>query len=174
MHGAAHDEAEPEDVRAAASKTWAAMKRTAKAGQRRTLPDMQEIDAMFKGQRSTTVVYFLDGTFEELAYDGATSVAEAVETLAAQIKLENYQTFSLFTVQKVGGTGGMGRAWMRARGGVWAGGAKARGLRARTTHPRPADERAPPPPLPPHPTRPPPPPCRPRPPWSLACLCRTR
>ena len=84
-----------------ASKTWAAMKRTAKAGQRRTLPDMQEIDALFKGQRSNTVVYFLDGTFEELTYDGATSVAEAVETLASQIKLENYQTFSLFTVQKV-------------------------------------------------------------------------
>lgn len=78
------------------------MKRTAKAGQRRTLPDMQEIDALFKGQKQNAVVYFLDETFEELQYDASTTVAEAVEQLAAHIKLENYQTFSLFAVQKVG------------------------------------------------------------------------
>lgn len=41
MHSCAHDEEEVADVRDLATKTWHAMKRTAKAGQRRTLPDMQ-------------------------------------------------------------------------------------------------------------------------------------
>ena len=36
-----------------------------------------------------------------LQYDASTTVMEAVEQLAGQIKLENYQTFSLFAVQKV-------------------------------------------------------------------------
>ena len=51
------------------------------------------------------MVYFLDETFEELAYDASTTVMEAVEQLAGQIKLENYQTFSLFAVYKVGAAG---------------------------------------------------------------------
>lgn len=62
----------------------------------------QEIDALFKGVKQNCVVYFLDETFEELAYDASTTVMEAVEALAGQIKLENYQTFSLFAVHKVG------------------------------------------------------------------------
>lgn len=158
MHTCAHDSEEEPEIRELASKTWHAMKRTAKAGQRRTLPDMQvgtppggmgttarslpaappssrqrrvrssvhashvrrcpphparaaarprrrpqEIDALFKGVKQNCVVYFLDETFEELAYDASTTVMEAVEALAGQIKLENYQTFSLFAVQKVGG-----------------------------------------------------------------------
>lgn len=36
-----------------------------------------------------------------LQYDASTTVMEAVEQLASQIKLENYQTFSLFMVHKV-------------------------------------------------------------------------
>jgi hypothetical protein len=100
VHACAHDEEEVADVRDLATKTWHAMKRTAKAGQRRTLPDMQEIDALFKGHKQNCVVYFLDETFEELQYDASTTVMEAVEQLASQIKLENYQTFSLFMVHK--------------------------------------------------------------------------
>lgn len=41
VHACAHDEEEVAEVRDLATKTWHAMKRTAKAGQRRTLPDMQ-------------------------------------------------------------------------------------------------------------------------------------
>ena len=41
VHACAHDMEEAADVRDLAAKTWQAMKRTAKAGQRRTLPDMQ-------------------------------------------------------------------------------------------------------------------------------------
>ena len=69
----------------------------------------QEIDALFKGQKQNCVVYFLDETFEELAYDASSTVAEAVEALAGQIKLENYQTFSLFAVSKVRGGRRRGR-----------------------------------------------------------------
>ena len=36
------------------------------------------------------------------SYDSSTTVAEAVESLAHQMKLENYQTFTLFAVHKVG------------------------------------------------------------------------
>lgn len=100
VHQVAHDDNEEEQVRALANKTWHALKRTAKAGQRRTLPDMNELDALLKDNKQTTVVYFLDETFEELSYDTSTTVMEAVEALASHIKLENYQTFSLFVVQK--------------------------------------------------------------------------
>lgn len=43
-------------------------------------------------------------------YDASTTVMEAVEQLASQIKLENYQTFSLFMVHKVGRAGRAGMA----------------------------------------------------------------
>lgn len=102
VHTSAQDQEELPEIRELAGKTWQAMRRTAKAGQRRTLPDMQEIDALFKGTKQNAVVYFLDETFEELQYDASTTVMEAVEQLAGQIKLENYQTFSLFGVAKVG------------------------------------------------------------------------
>jgi hypothetical protein len=101
VHAVLHDESEPADAREWATKTWAAMKRTARAGQRRTLPDMAELDAQLKGTKQTTIAYFLDETFEELAFDSSTSVVEAVEQLAGQIKLENYSTFTLFAVSKV-------------------------------------------------------------------------
>lgn len=100
VHMCANDDDEEEEVRSLAQKTWQAMKRTAKAGQRRTLPEMSEMDGMLKGSRQTAIVFFLDETFEELSYDSCTTVAEAVEALAGQIKLQNYQTFTLFSVQK--------------------------------------------------------------------------
>lgn len=100
IHQCAHDDDEEEEIRTLAKKTWSAMKRTAKAGQRRTLPDLQELDGLLKGEKQTCIVFFLDETFEELSYDTSTTVLEAVEQVADQVKLQNYQTFSLFTVQK--------------------------------------------------------------------------
>eukprot|EP00204_Picochlorum_oklahomense_P000034 CAMPEP_0118798274 /NCGR_PEP_ID=MMETSP1161-20130426/689_1 /TAXON_ID=249345 /ORGANISM="Picochlorum oklahomensis, Strain CCMP2329" /LENGTH=1157 /DNA_ID=CAMNT_0006725649 /DNA_START=176 /DNA_END=3649 /DNA_ORIENTATION=+ len=100
IHQCAHDDDEEEEVRSLATATWNAVKRTAKAGQRRTLPELQELDALVKGQKQTCIVFFLDETFEELSFDSSTSVLEATESIASQIKLQNYQTFSLFTVHK--------------------------------------------------------------------------
>lgn len=103
VHLCANDDDEDSSIRTIAKKAWDAMKRTAKAGQRRTLPDLTELDAIAKGSRQTGIVFFLDETFEELNYDSSTTVTEAVEAIATQIKLQNYQTFSLFAVQKVKG-----------------------------------------------------------------------
>lgn len=60
------------------------------------LPSVEEIVAHLQGHRLTTIVFFLDETFEEVAYDITTSVAEAVEQLAGLIRLQNYQTFTLY------------------------------------------------------------------------------
>ncbi|KDD76129.1 hypothetical protein H632_c343p0, partial [Helicosporidium sp. ATCC 50920] len=100
VHGASKDADSADEVRDLASRAWDALKRTTKAGQRRTLPELSEIDGLLRGQRSSTVVYFLDDTFEEVEYDSATTVAEAVERVARLIKLEAYQTFTLFVVPK--------------------------------------------------------------------------
>ena len=56
---------------------------------------------MLGERRLTTIVFFLDETFEELSYDICTTVQEATEQLAATIKLENYATFTLFDCRKV-------------------------------------------------------------------------
>lgn len=45
-------------------------------------------------------MFFLDETFEELAYDITSTVLEAVEQLAGIIKLENYSTFTLFECRR--------------------------------------------------------------------------
>lgn len=100
VHLCANDDEEEAEIRALAKKTWDAMKRTAKAGQRRSLPEMAEMDALLKGTRQTAIVFFLDETFEELSYDSSTTVAEAVEAIASQIKLQNYTTFTFFSVEK--------------------------------------------------------------------------
>ncbi|KAM0878406.1 hypothetical protein ACQ4PT_034896 [Festuca glaucescens] len=44
---------------------------------------------------------FLDETFEEITYDMATTVADAVEELAGIIKLSVYSSFSLFECRKI-------------------------------------------------------------------------
>lgn len=60
------------------------------------LPSVEEIVAHLSGVKLTTIVFFLDETFEEVAYDITTSVAEAVEQLAGLIRLQNFQTFTLY------------------------------------------------------------------------------
>ncbi len=52
------------------------------------LPSTDEIDALFVDRKLNTIVFFLDETFEELAFDVTTTVLEAVEQLAAIIKLQ--------------------------------------------------------------------------------------
>jgi hypothetical protein len=60
------------------------------------LPSVEEIAAHLCGSKLTTIVFFLDETFEEVAYDITTSIAEAVAQLAGLIQLQNYQTFTLY------------------------------------------------------------------------------
>eukprot|EP00873_Tetraselmis_striata_P004861 jgi/Tetstr1/425125/TSEL_015587.t1 len=100
IHSVSHDESEPVEIRQLATRAWGALKRSAKAGTRRTLPSNEEIEALLAGRKLTTIVFFLDETFEELEYDVTTTVLEAVEQLASVIKLENYNTFTLFECRK--------------------------------------------------------------------------
>lgn len=65
------------------------------------LPSPEEMAFLLKDQKMTTIVYFLDETFDEMMYDMATTVMEAVEQLAGIIKLQNYSTFTLFESRKV-------------------------------------------------------------------------
>eukprot|EP00878_Enallax_costatus_P030168 GHUV01032825.1.p1 GENE.GHUV01032825.1~~GHUV01032825.1.p1 ORF type:complete len:1266 (+),score=433.04 GHUV01032825.1:2206-6003(+) len=96
IHSAVQDMDDAEEAKQAAVATWQALKRSTKCGPRRTLPSVEEIVAHLQSHRLTTIVFFLDETFEEVAYDITTSVAEAVEQLAGLIRLQNYQTFTLY------------------------------------------------------------------------------
>ncbi|GLC77793.1 hypothetical protein PLESTB_000955500 [Pleodorina starrii] len=103
IHAVAHEEQEDAFVRQLATRTWNSLKRSAKAGPRRTLPQIDEIDALLNGRQLQAIVFFLDETFEELTYDVTTTVLEAVEQLANLIKLQNYTTFTLFECRKAVG-----------------------------------------------------------------------
>jgi hypothetical protein len=101
VHAAVHDVCTPPEALALALRAWAALKRVTKAGPRRAVPGADELDALRKGATLSAIVYFLDETFEELAYDPTITVLEAVETLAKTLGLANHATFSLFEHRKL-------------------------------------------------------------------------
>ncbi|ESW28346.1 hypothetical protein PHAVU_003G279200 [Phaseolus vulgaris] len=78
-----------------------ALKHSVKAGPRHIIPGREEIEALLTGRKLTTIVFFLDETFEEIAYDMSTTVSDAVQELAGLIKLSAYSSFSLFECRKV-------------------------------------------------------------------------
>ncbi|KAG6401110.1 hypothetical protein SASPL_137955 [Salvia splendens] len=100
VHTVAHSISNDSEVQALAMNTLNALKRSVKAGPRHTIPGREEIDAVLTGKKLTTIVFFLDETFEEITYDMATTVADAVEELAGIIKLSAYSSFSLFECRK--------------------------------------------------------------------------
>ncbi|XP_006467131.2 kinesin-like protein KIN-14E isoform X1 [Citrus sinensis] len=89
------------EVQTLALNTLNALKRSVKAGPRHTIPGREEIEALLTGRKLTTIVFFLDETFEEISYDMATTVSDAVEELAGIIKLSAHSSFSLFECRKV-------------------------------------------------------------------------
>ncbi|KAI4327884.1 hypothetical protein L6164_020295 [Bauhinia variegata] len=101
VHNVAHGVTTDSEIRALALNTLNALKRSVKAGPRHTIPGREEIEALLTGRKLTTIVFFLDETFEEITYDMATTVADAVEELAGIIKLSTYSSFSLFECRKV-------------------------------------------------------------------------
>ncbi|XP_059645600.1 kinesin-like protein KIN-14E [Cornus florida] len=101
VHNVAHGVGTDSEVQVLALNTLNALKRSVKAGPRHTIPGREEIEALLTGKRLTTIVFFLDETFEEITYDMATTVADAVEELAGIIKLSAYSSFSLFECRKV-------------------------------------------------------------------------
>ncbi|XP_010270632.1 PREDICTED: kinesin-like calmodulin-binding protein homolog isoform X2 [Nelumbo nucifera] len=101
VHYVAHGVNTDSEVQLFALNTLNALKRSVKAGPRHTIPGREEIEALLTGKRLTTIVFFLDETFEEITYDMTTTVADAVEELAGIIKLTTYSSFSLFECRKV-------------------------------------------------------------------------
>lgn len=101
VHNVAHGVNVDSEVRVLALNTLNALKRAVKAGPRHTIPGREEIEALLTSRKLTTIVFFLDETFEEITYDMATTVADAVEELAGIIKLSAYSSFSLFECRKV-------------------------------------------------------------------------
>lgn len=79
IHNVAHSAITDSEVQVLALNTLNALKRSVKAGPRHTIPGREEIDALLTGRKLTTIVFFLDETFEEIAYDMTTTVADAVE-----------------------------------------------------------------------------------------------
>jgi len=88
------------DIQPLARSALQTMKRTSKSAMRRHEPTAEEIIAFARGEKLRVVITFLDGTFEDLPYDMSTTAKEAVVALATSINLQNYSTFSLFTVRK--------------------------------------------------------------------------
>lgn len=79
VHNVAYGGSIDHKVQNLALNTLNALKRSVKAGPRYTIPLREEIDAILTGKRLTTIVFFLDETFEEITYDMTTTVADAVE-----------------------------------------------------------------------------------------------
>ncbi|XP_010555137.1 PREDICTED: kinesin-like protein KIN-14E isoform X2 [Tarenaya hassleriana] len=101
IHNVAHDAMTDPEVQILAVNTLKALKRSIKAGPRHTIPGREEIEALLTARKLTTIVFFLDETFEEIWYDMATTVSDAVEELAGTIKLSAFSSFSLFECRKV-------------------------------------------------------------------------
>ncbi|KAF5745100.1 putative calmodulin binding protein [Tripterygium wilfordii] len=101
VHNVAHKSSTDSEIQILASNTLNALKCSVKAGPRNTTPGREEIEALLTGRKLTTIVFFLDETFEEISYDMATTVADAVEEVAGIIKLSAYSSFSLFECRKV-------------------------------------------------------------------------
>ncbi|XP_048128537.1 kinesin-like protein KIN-14E isoform X2 [Rhodamnia argentea] len=101
VHNVAHGVSTDSEIQILALNTLNALKRSVKAGPRHTIPGREEIEGLLTGRKLTTIVFFLDETFEEITYDMATTVADAVEELAGIIKLSAYSSFSLFECRKV-------------------------------------------------------------------------
>ncbi|KAI0496463.1 hypothetical protein KFK09_022780 [Dendrobium nobile] len=70
------------EVQILALNTLSSLKRSVKAGPRLTIPAREEIEALLIGKKLTTIVFFLDETFEEITYDMTTTVGDAVQWIS--------------------------------------------------------------------------------------------
>lgn len=79
VHNVANGSSTDSEVRMLATDTLNALKCSVKAGPRQTVPGHEEIEALLSGRKLTTIVFFLDETFEEITYGIGTTVVDAVE-----------------------------------------------------------------------------------------------
>ena len=105
LHQQANDPSREEPVRTRALASWKALRKSVRAGPRKTAPSVEEVEAFRDGKQLKGIALFLDDTFEEVSYDLSTMVGEAVEEIAGCIRLQNYHTFGLFEFRKALVTG---------------------------------------------------------------------
>ncbi|KAG5007702.1 hypothetical protein JHK82_025625 [Glycine max] len=85
IHNIANGVGTDSEIQVLALNTLNALKHSVKAGPRHIIPGREEIEALLTGRKLTTIVFFLDETFEEITYDMSTTVADAVEVLESLI-----------------------------------------------------------------------------------------
>jgi len=73
------------DIQVLALNTLNALKHSVKAGPRHIIPGHEEIEALLTRRKLTTIVFFLDETFEEITYDMSTTVVDVVQVLESLI-----------------------------------------------------------------------------------------
>lgn len=80
-----------------ADKTFQALRRSVRFGRRARPPSLKEINSFLSGHRLNTVVYFMDGSVEDVSYTLNTNVLDLVLQISNKIKLEkNYTGFAIY------------------------------------------------------------------------------
>ncbi|KOM32029.1 hypothetical protein LR48_Vigan01g158500 [Vigna angularis] len=79
IHNVANGVATDSEIQVLALNSLNALKHSVKAGPRHIIPGREEIEALLTGRKLTTIVFFLDETFEEIVYDMSTTVSDAVQ-----------------------------------------------------------------------------------------------
>lgn len=87
VHSVAHGLQNDSEVKTLAFNTLNALKCSVKAGPRQTIPGREEIEALLTGRKLTTIVFFMDETFEEITYDMGTTVSDAIEVMSRLLNL---------------------------------------------------------------------------------------
>lgn len=81
VHDVANSPSVEPSLQMLALNTWNALKRSAKGGPRRVDLAQEEIEALLGGRKLTIIAFFLDETFEDITYNMATTVSDAVEVI---------------------------------------------------------------------------------------------
>lgn len=81
-------------------RVWDTIKKTTKSRPRSQLLSSEEIKALLTDKKLYTKAEFLDGSNCRFAYHSMTTVQEALETIAKNIGLTNYSTFSLYEIKE--------------------------------------------------------------------------
>jgi len=93
IHNVANGVATDSEIQVLALNSLNALKHSVKAGPRHIIPGREEIEALLTGRKLTTIVFFLDETFEEIAYDMSTTVSDAVQVLQTLTHLFSFAYF---------------------------------------------------------------------------------
>lgn len=84
------------DILNLAKNTFYNLRKSVKSGNRRSVPTLEEINSYLTGQCLKTILFFMDGTYEEVSYSLNTTVLDAVQQISHLVKLENHKGFTFY------------------------------------------------------------------------------